>query len=112
MHSGQQVIEVEDAAKRIADTYGTHRLALGHDSVGRWFAARLSDGVSNGDTYDSKSQAVDHQIGDERHYVYVQITPAHMTPQDAQHYLNVQRRMYDAGLRLADRDAPNGGPDM
>lgn len=102
---------VEDAAKRIADQYALHRLS-GADAIGRWFAARLSDGVSNGTLYDTKTDAVRGQLGQEKHYAYVQITPAHMSPRDAQTYLNVQRRMYDGGIYLADRDHKAGGMDM
>lgn len=101
---------VSDAAKRIADTYNLHRAADPHSSVGKWFASRLNDGTTDGTLYDSKVEAVRHQRHDEDFYCFTQIVPSTMTPENAETFLNIQRRMYDKGLRLADRDT--GGKDM
>jgi hypothetical protein len=72
----------------------------------------LSDGTTDNVLYDSKSAAVDHQHHDEDFYAFVQIGPWQFTPEMAETYLTVQRRMYDAGLRLADRGSRSGGMDM
>lgn len=101
---------ISDAAKRTADTYALHKIAS-PDNVGKWFAAKLSDGTTDNELYDSKRDAVLHQHHDEDYYMFVQIVPGHMTEQDAQNYLNASRKMYDAGLRLADREHRNGGRD-
>jgi hypothetical protein len=103
---------ISDEAKRVSDEYGLHRVADPHGSIGRWIACRLTDGTSDHVLYDSKSDAVAHQHHDERFYTFIQLGPWPMTPVEAQTRLDVDRRMYDAGLRLADKGAKNGGMDM
>lgn len=104
--------EDRDAAQRIADQYNLHRVADPYGSVGKWFAARLQDGVSNGELYDTKPDAIRHQVADEKYYVYLQIVPTTMPVKDALAYLSAMRTAYERGLRHADRDAPGGGRDM
>lgn len=103
--------KVEDAARRISDTYTLHRLADPYGSIGKWFAARLTDGTTDDVLYDSKGDCVRHQHHDEDYYCFIQVTPHSMNPHEAQTMLNIQRRMYTKGLRLAER-SKTGGRDM
>jgi len=104
--------QVSDAAKRVSDQYNLHRVAAPHDSIGKWFAVKLVDGENDGVLYDSKADAVAHQRHMEMYYAYVQVGPWQMTPENAETFLALHRRMYAKGLRMADRDAKNGGKDM
>lgn len=100
-----------DAAKRIYDTYHLHRSVDLYNAIGKWFAAALNDGSTDGVLYDSKRDAVIHQHHNEQFYTFLQITPANITICNAEVMLTVARRMYDAGLNLTDPDHVHGGPD-
>jgi hypothetical protein len=101
--------EHSDAAKRLSDTYTLHRLADPIGSIGRWFGAALADGDSDRTLYDSKRDCVTHQHHDEMYYAYVQIIPSNMSQCQAESFLGTHRKMYDAGIRLTDRDHRAGG---
>lgn len=102
---------ISDAAKRASDEYNLHRVADPFGNIGKWIAVRLSDGTSDHVLYDSKTSAVRGQHHNENFYAYVQIGPWPFSPNDAETYLRKNREMYDAGFRLADRNAENGGLD-
>lgn len=104
--------EHTDAAKRVSDTYRLHRLADYFANLGRWIAVALSDGTSDGELYDSKSDCVIHQHHNEMYYAYIRISPHDMTPCASEAYLKVHRTMYDKGIRLADPDHRSGGMDL
>lgn len=101
-----------DAAKRLMDTYNLHRLALGYDAIGKWFAAALADGRSDNVLYDNKYECVRHQHHNEQYYTFIRIAPTGMALCEAEVMLNTQRRMYDSGLRMVDPDHKHGGPDV
>lgn len=101
-----------DAARRLADQWNLHRVADPHGSIGKWFAVRLEDGVSDGVLYDSKVSAIHHQTRIEKYYAFVRMSIATMNYCDAEIYLAIQRRLYDKGFRMADPDARSGGPDV
>lgn len=94
----------DDAAKRIYDTYHLHRTADQFGALGKWFAAALNDGTTDGQIYDSRKDAILHQHHREEYYTYIQITMASMTICDAAAMVDIARRMYDAGLRITDPD--------
>src|ERR1700753_1518319 len=104
--------DASDAGKRLSDAYNLHRIADPEGSIGKWFAARLTDGSSDNVLYDSKSEAVRHQHHNEMYFVYVQVGPWQMMPSMADSFLNTHRRMYDKGIRLADPNHSHGGRDM
>lgn len=110
--SGAAPSVISDEAKRVSDHYNLHRIADPHGSIGKWFAVKLHDGESDRVLYDSKSDAVTHQHHNENYYAFIQVGPWPMTPTDAESFLATHRRMYDAGLRMADRDAASGGRDV
>jgi hypothetical protein len=101
-----------NAAKRVYDIYHLHRTANVYGSLGKWIACALNDGTSDGVLYDSKSDAISHQHHNEQFYAYIQITYANMTQCSAEIFLKVTRRMYDAGIRMADPDHKDGGRQL
>lgn len=103
---------VSDAAKRIYDTYNLHKIGDPYGSIGKWFAARLSDGTGDNTLYDSKGECVRHQHHDEMYYVYVQITPGDMSQTDAQIWLELHRRMYEKNIRMVDPQHVSGGREV
>lgn len=94
-----------DASKRMSDEYTMHRIANPYGAIGHWLAFRLSDGSSDHVLYDSKSDAVRHQHGNEQFYAFTQIRPCNMSVCDAEVFLRIHRKMYDAGLRMTDPDS-------
>jgi hypothetical protein len=101
-----------DAAKRIYDTYHLHRTADLYGATGKWFACALADGTTDGELYDTKSDCIRHQHHNEQFYAYVQITPANMSKCSAEIFLGITRRLYDAGMRMADPDHREGGHQL
>lgn len=87
-----------DAAHRLSDAVTLALLADRADNVGRYLAARLSDGGTDGVLYDTRADAVRHQLH-EHQCVYVLITPDGMTPRDAEIVLTFWRLAYDKGFR-------------
>jgi len=88
----------DDAARRCADV--TTLAAMAGDG-GRWLAIRLSDGGSDGAVYDTRAEAIRHQLH-ESQCAYVRVQE--MTVAEAATFLTFARRAYDAGFRLCDPD--------
>lgn len=107
-----KIVEHTDAAKRISDTYSLHRLADPIFSIGRWFGVCLADGTSDNCLYDTRLAAVIHSRHNESYFGYIQIVPSHMSVCDAETWLNIQRRMFDKGIRMNDREHRAGGLSM
>jgi hypothetical protein len=84
-----------DAARRCADIVNLHVMAEG---AGRWCAIRLSDGGSDGAIYDSREQAISHQLRPE-YCTYVLIPPDGMDPKEAEALLGYWRALADGGVR-------------
>lgn len=93
---------ISDVGLRAAAVISLHVHA---GSIGKWAALRLSDGGSDGIPYDSRSEAINHQLY-EQFCCYVKVPPDGMTPDDAYRYIELHRALYDAGYRLADPDMP------
>lgn len=101
-----------DAAKRVSDTYNLHTSVDRYGAIGKWFAVSLQEGISDGTLYDSKSDCVRHQHHNENYYAYISIKPRSMSVCDAEIFLNVQRRLYKVGLRMADPNDRHGGREL
>lgn len=84
-----------DAARRCSDLVNLHAVC-GH--VGHWLAIRLSDGGSGSDVYDTREDAIRHQLRPE-YCTYVQIAPDGMNPREAEAVLNYWRTLVDHGVR-------------
>lgn len=95
-------MSVSDAAKRASGEVNL-QVALSRSNVGRWLALRLSDGGSDGVAYDTRADAVRHQLH-ESQCAYVKIPPGGMPPEHAERFLAFHRKAYDAGFRLTDPD--------
>lgn len=91
---------VTDRGRRLADHV---RAARSIGGEGRWIAARLSDGATDGIVYDTKADAVRHQVT-ETQCAYMVVPPAAMPEAEATAYLELHEKMYAAGYRLQDPD--------
>jgi hypothetical protein len=94
-----------DAARRCSDIVNTH-LVANRANAGKWVAIRLSDGGSDGVLYDTRPDAIRHQLH-ETQCAYVCIPPTGMPPKDAEAFLAFNRKLYDAGFRMPDPVQPN-----
>lgn len=101
-----------DAAKRVADAYNLHRIALGYDAIGKWIACRMEDGRSDNVAYDTRRHAVIHQHNNEDRCTFIKIGPQSMNQCEAEVMLKVARSLYDKGFRLTDPDDVHGGRDV
>lgn len=92
----------------VEDTTYEERMAY------QFVAIRLSDGGTDGRCYESKREAVRHQVH-EMQCAYLSFRRApegFASPRDAAVFLAYNRMAYDAGFRLPDPDAKDGGPDL
>lgn len=99
--SPDAVAAADDRAQRCSDAVTLALLGQGRDVVGRWLAVRLSDGGTDGNVYDRKSDAVRHQLHPQQ-CAYVCIPFDGMTPRQAGVYLRFIEGLYAAGADLAD----------
>lgn len=90
--------ELVDPAKRCSSIVTMHAIAGG---AGRWCAIRLSDGGSDNVLYDTRADAIKHQLYEE-YCCYVCVQPGGMTVNDAREWMTFNRALYDAGWHLAD----------
>jgi hypothetical protein len=84
-----------DAARRMASAV---TLAAMNGGAGRFLAIRLRDGGSDHVLYDTRSDAVSHQLSP-AHATYVLVPPDGMTTGQADRVLGYWRDLYDAGFR-------------
>jgi hypothetical protein len=89
-----------DDARRLSDTV---RLHITFGKAGQWLAVKLSDGSSDTTLYETRADAVAHQLH-ETQCAYVKIPRDDMSPRSAMTFLEMHRRLYDAGYRLQDPD--------
>lgn len=92
-----------DAARRCADAYNFHLTVHGEAAAGKWIAVRLSDGSSDATLYDTKGDAVRHQLH-ENLCAYINLLPTKMPVEDALSVLRTHRKLYDGGMRFSDPD--------
>lgn len=100
---------LSDAGKRLSDAVALALLADPVGNVGRWIAARLSDGGTDGVVYDSKPDAMRHQLHPTQ-CAYVCLDPMGITPRVAVVLLNATRKVYerDGGIRVTSFDLRQG----
>lgn len=97
-----QAPQYSDAAKRCSDIIKLHILA---GMGGKYAAIRLSDGGSDDTVYDTRRDAITHQLH-EQQCAYIKIPRDDMPPSHAERFLQIQRELYDKGFRLCDPDGP------
>ena len=100
-----------DAAKRASDIVNSYLSFIPWDELRfKWLAIRLSDGGYDGNLYDSKRDAVRHQLDEFLcAYVCYRNLQAGAKPKDMELFLQFNRDAYDAGFRLPDPDDQFGG---
>jgi hypothetical protein len=103
-----------DAAKRASDIVNGYRAFVPWDELKtKVIAIRLSDGGSDGVLYDSKREAVKHQVDEFLcAYVFMRNLMGGATPREMELYLKWNRDAYDAGMRMPDPMDVNGGPEL
>lgn len=91
-----------DAGRRASETINFHVLT---GAIGKWAAIKLADGSSDGTAYDTRADAIQHQLH-EQLCCYVKVTPDGMPPEDAVRFILINRALYEKGYRLADPEMP------
>jgi len=88
-----------DVARRVSDAVNLH-LAVNPAARG-FVACRMDTGHSNGDLYDTRSDAVRHHMkaGEESFYFYVKLHPGGMNPKEAWVMVVYFRALRDKGIR-------------
>lgn len=89
---------VTDEGRRLSDAV---QLAVALGGAGRWVAARLSDGGTDGNIYDTRTDAVRHQLHEDQ-CCYVLIPPTGMPPVEASGFIEFNRRRVAAGMKMVD----------
>ncbi len=91
-----------EAAKRMADTIALHQMVLSRDELiaKRFVAIRLSDGGSDGVVYETRQDAIRHQLH-ETLCGYFQIPLERWSEETCDSLLWYVRTRYDAGYRAA-----------
>ena len=106
-------VKITDAAKRMAGI--VNAMLTFHqpwELRSKVMAFRLSDGGSDGAIYDTKQDAVRHQLDEYRCcYLYFRNCMGGLSALDAQIFLDFNRQAHDAGLHMPDPDSRTGGPD-
>ena len=103
-----QCIQTSDASKRMADIIkGLVTFTPIWELRTKWLAIRLQDGSYDGTLYDTRENAIRHQL-DERFCAYVCMGTmlSGAKPLDCAIYLEFHRQAYDAGMRLHEPEAP------
>jgi hypothetical protein len=72
-----------------------------------WMAFKLSDGSSDKVLYDTKADAIRHQLHEQLCcYVAMGNVVAGMSPMDCQIFINLHRHLYANGGRIQDAEHP------
>lgn len=98
----ETLMELSDAGRRCSDTIRMH-IAAGMS--GKYAAIKLIDGSSDGIAYDTRADAIRHQLH-ETLCAYVKIPVDDMPPEHATRFLILNRKVYDAGAHFTDPDGP------
>ena len=95
---------VSERAKRAYDHLRLLRTIHGSDCNGRWIAIHLSDGTCDQRLYESKAEATRFQLH-ETQCAYFYFPPdLEMSPEEVETFLNINEKVYDAGMCLSDPD--------
>jgi hypothetical protein len=98
---GEYTWRNSDAAKRMADTIALHQTALSKDELlaGRYVAIRLADGGSDQTAYDTRAEAIAHQINNPSRCGYFRVPLERWNAQTCDVLLWYVRGCYDSGFR-------------
>lgn len=107
---------VGDAAKRAYDNVrGLATFSSYEDRMSRpYVALRMLDGSYDGTMYETKRDAVRHQLHEQTcaYFSFRNAPNGFSSAKDAAIFLAWHRAAYDAGFRLPDPDDTHGGPDL
>jgi hypothetical protein len=98
----EQFRQPSDAAKRCADIVTLASIA---GMAGKFMAIRLQDGGSDQVPYDTREDAIRHQLNPER-CTYVLVPPSAMGAHEAEALLDYWRKLADSGVRDDDPAVP------
>lgn len=91
-----------EAARRLSDTVGQLIADRGRDAcVGRWVAWRLDGSRVDQTLYDTRNDAMRHQLW-ENLSGYIRIPPDGVTPKQAWVHIVYMRQFYENGGRFSD----------
>ena len=102
-------VQPTDAAKRIHETINIMHIARTWEELKRgWMAFKLADGTTDNVLYDTRADAIKHQLSEQTClYIAMRKTLGGVPLRDCQLLLDVHRHIYDNGGRLADPQAPD-----
>jgi hypothetical protein len=89
----------DDFAKRAYDIMNLHVIGKGDQAWGKWVAFRLSDGGSDNILYDTREQAISHQLHPSQ-CCYLVIPPTGFTFSEIRQFLSLSRNFYNKGVRI------------
>jgi hypothetical protein len=98
-----------DAAKRMHETINVMHIARTWEELKRgWMAFKLADGTTDNVLYETRGDAIRHQLHEQTClYIPMRTTLGGVPIRDCQILLDVHRHIYDNGGRLADPAAPD-----
>ena len=104
---------ITDEAKRISDIVNAYLVFTPHDELmTKWIAIKLADGSTDGTLYDSRRDAIRHQLSPEYcAYLSFRNIPNGITPSESGRYLAWARGVAKAGGIMPDPDEQFGGPE-
>jgi hypothetical protein len=104
--------DLKDAAKRASDAINLAISVIGTFNTG-YIAIRLSDGGTDGVIYETRRDAVKHQLHETQcAYVGLRNLPGGSNPKEMAVFLTWNRDAYSRGMRLPDPDDVNGGAEL
>jgi hypothetical protein len=89
----------DDFAKRAFDIMNLHVIGKGDQVWGKWVAFRLSDGGSDNVLYDTRDQAIAHQLHPLQS-CYLVIPPTGFTYGEIREFLTLSRTLRERGARI------------
>lgn len=97
--SNRDIGSADDFAKRAYDVMRMHCEAKKDEAWNKWVAFRLSDGGSDNVLYDTREQAIAHQLHPTQS-CYLVIPPTGFTLAEIREFLTLSRKLYDKGARI------------
>lgn len=96
LHKDSELYALKEAGKRMAGSLNLHIVA--GQCFGRWVAFKLEDGRSDGVIYDTRDDAIRHQLHETLCW-YEPIRPVSYSADECALILMYARAAYDAGWR-------------
>ena len=96
-------VVITDAARRMSDHVNLRVTCTPYDQLVRsWLAIKLADGSSDSTLYDSRQDAINHQLHETMcAYLCLRRCVGGLNARDAQIFLNMHRHIYDSGGSLS-----------